>query len=216
MADTTQLQGFVVDPALALSTTNENVAVTLNKRRGLRTGQTQANLQDAVERGNVWSVASQAGVTTQAGLSATTPVLTIYNPLGSNVNGVLWYAAANFTVIFGAVAAVWVAAGTNASAAAVTGTPTTAHRNLKFGSGTNPKALQFLLAATLPAAPVGIHLLGVGLTGAVNLLPTGQNMCEWFNGSIIIAPGCNLSIQTSAASGTSGMWNSYIIEEVTI
>jgi len=87
---------------------------------------------------------------------------------------------------------------------------------MRLGFKSNPTYLQFLLAATLPAAPVGIHLLGTGLTGAVNLLPTGQNLCEWFDGSLIIEPGTAISIQTGTASGTNGTFNSYIVEEQAI
>lgn len=216
MADVTTLQAQIVAENTAVASSNDMLGLTQTRRRGLRTNQVQAAYQAAVERGGVWSVCNQAGITSAAGLSATTPALTVYNPLGSGYNGVLWYAGVQFTVVFAAVSAVWLAANTNTAAAAVTGTLTTAHRNLKLGSASNPSALQFLLAATLPAAPVGVHLLGTGLTGAVNLMPTGQNLAEWFNGSIIITPGTAISIQTGTASGTTGTFCTYIVEEQAI
>ena len=166
---------------------------------------------EAAARGKCFSVCNQAGVTSQAGLSATTPVLTLYNPAGSGVNGFLWFARANFTVAFAAAAQVWLAANTNVSAAAVTGTLTTSHRNLKLG-GAAP-TLQAMLAATLPAAPVGIALLGVGLTGAITTLPGMLNFERDFDGGLIITPGTAISIQTGTASGASGTFCEFVWEE---
>jgi hypothetical protein len=185
----------------------------MTKNLGLRLAQSQGRLQDAIERGNTYGVCNQAGVTSQAGLSATTPVLTLANPAGSGVNGILYYAGASFAVAFAAAAAVFLAVGTNTAAAAVTGTLTTTHRNLKLGAGAGNKILA-LLAATLPAAPVGVSLLGMGLTGAITTVPQLQMLERWFDGGIIIQPGTNVSIQTSTASGASGTFCEFIWEEV--
>ena len=166
--------------------------------------------EEAVLRGNVYAVANQSGVTSQVGLSATTPVLTLANPVGSGVNCVLWYADAVFLVVFGAAAAVWLAHG-RFSNTAVTGTdivPT----NMLTGIGMRGKVLP-LTAATLPAAPIGAKLLGAGLTGAITTAPTVPVMGGWLDGSFIIPPGCNVSVQTSTASGTSAQLNSFIYEE---
>src|SRR5687768_7678317 len=210
MADITHLQGTV---GAATGSAGESRGVTLTKNTALRMAQSQGALQDAVERGNTYAVANQAGVTSQAGLSATTPVLTLYNPLGSGVNGILLYAGATFSVAFAAAAAVFVAVGTVTSAAAVTGTLTTAHRNLKLGAGAGNK-IQALLAATLPAAPVAVSLLGMGLTGAITTVPHLQTLGRFFDGGIILQPGTNISIQTSTASGASGTFLEFIWEEV--
>ena len=172
------------------------------------------DLRSAVDRGRVFAVANQAGITTQAGLSLTTPALTLANPLGSGVKGRLWFAGVTFTVVFATVGAIWLAVGTSPVAAAVTGTLTTAHRNLKLG-GLDQQGNKIIpyLAATLPAAPVGISLLGSGLTGAVNLLPHIQALGRWYYGSIKIMPGTNVSIQTGVASGATGTFCEYIWEE---
>lgn len=212
MADITFLQGTIGQTS---GSVGESRGVSLLRNTGLRTGNAQADFQDAVERGNVYGVCNQAGVTSQAGLSATTPVLTLYNPLSSGVNCVLWYAGATFSVAFAAAAAVFAAVGTNTAAAAVTGTLTTTHRNLKLGAGAGNKASAFL-AATLPAAPVGVSLLGMGLTGAITTIPQLQTLERWFNGGIILQPGTNFSIQTGAASGASGLFCEYIWEEVAV
>ena len=85
-----------------------------------------AYLREAVLRGNCFAVANQSGVTSQAGLSATTPVLTLFNPPGSGVNLELIYAGALLIVANAAAAVVWLAANTATTAAVVTGTATTA------------------------------------------------------------------------------------------
>lgn len=167
---------------------------------------------EAVRRGRVFAVANQTGVTSQAGLSATTPVLTLANPPGSGVRLKLWYAGATFLVAFAAAAAVFVAVNTNTAAAAVTGTLTTAHRNLLLGSSASMGAIPYL-AATLPAAPVAVALLGAGLTGAITTVPSVQPLGRWFDGSIVLKPGTALSLQTSTASGASSMLCEYIWEE---
>lgn len=189
-------------------------ALAMSKNLGIRVAENQAFFQAAVERGRCFSVANQTGVTSQAGLSATTPVLTLANPSNSGVNAVLIYAAANFLVAFGAAAAIFAAVGTNTAAAAVTGTDTTAHRNLLLG-GAAPIIIP-KLAATLPAAPVAIDILGAGLTGAITTLPGQLPYERWYNGAIILPPGTNFSLQTSTASGASGMLCTYIWEEVPI
>ena len=186
--------------------------------RGDKSGATvvtqgHARFQEAVLQGNVYGVANQAGVTSQAGLSATTPVLTLYNPAGSGKNLVVWYAGAVFTVAFATAGAIFVAVGTDTVAAAVTGTLTTAHRNLKLGLTSSPTARTFL-AATLPAAPVAVALLGVGLTGAITVTLADRPIGRWFDGSLILIPGTNMSLQTGVASGASGMFCEYIFEEI--
>ena len=172
-----------------------------------------------VELGRAFIVANQTGVTSQAGLSATTPVLSLYNPAGSGITGRLWMVSAHFEVAFAAAASVWLAVGTNTVAAAVTGTLTTAHRNLKLGSagavaGAQGNRIVPLLAATLPAAPVAIDLLGVGLTGAITTVPALGPMTKWYVSPVLIQPGCNVSVQTSTASGANATLISYIWSEI--
>ena len=167
--------------------------------------------REAVEAGRCFAVCNQAGVTSQAGLSATTPVLSLYNPASSGKNGFVHFAGATFSVAFAAASAVWVAVNTDTAAAATTGTATTAHRNLKLGGGA--PALQPLLAATLPAAPVAISLLGIGLTGAITTVPQIQTLGRWFDGGLIVAPGTTISFQTGTASGASGTFCELIWEE---
>ena len=172
----------------------------------------------AVEKGKCFIVANQAGVTSQAGLSATTPVLSLVNPAGSGISGKLWMASATIEVAAATAGSVVLAAGTNTVAAAVTGTLTTAHRNLKLGSagvvaGAQGNRIVPMLTATLPAAPVAIDLLGVMLTGAITTIPALSPFTKWYFVPLLFQPGTNLSIQTLVASGASGLLCSYIWEE---
>ena len=211
--DITQLQG-TIGPVTGTAA-GQSHAARMNRSGGWLTAPVAARFQEAVLRGTCYAVANPAGITTQAGLSATTPALTLYNPAGSGKNGILWYASAAFAVANAAAAAVWLAANTNINAAAVTGTLTTTHRNCLLGAAAN-NAIQAMLAATLPAAPVGICLLGIGLTGAITVETTAKQVGGWLDGAIVIGPGCSVSIQTSTASGASGLWCSYIWEEVDV
>lgn len=189
--------------------------VRSDKTGALVVTQGHGRFQEAVEQGYVFAVVNQTGVTSQAGLSATTPVLTLYLPLGSNKKVAIWYVGVTFLVAFAAASAIFVAVGTELQAAAVTGTLTTAHRNLKLGCSDGPAA-RTLLAATLPAAPVAVGLLGAGLTGAITTIPFIQTLERWYDGALILLPGSNLSIQTSTASGASAMLCEYIWEEIPI
>ena len=165
----------------------------------------------AVDRGRVYAVVSQVGITSQAGLSLTTPGLTLPNPAGSKIKAKLWYAGAIYTVAPATAGAVWLAHGKGPNLADVTGTATTAHRNLKLG-GPKPGIVP-LLAATLPEIPVAIDLLGAMLTGAITTVPGMAPMERWYNGAVLVMPGHNVSIQTGVASGASGLFSAYIWEE---
>jgi hypothetical protein len=170
----------------------------------------------AVERGRCFAVANQVGVTSQAGLSGTTPVLTLANPAGSGCTGRLWYAEANILLAQAAVVStVWLAAGTNTVAAVVTGTLATAHRNLKLGGVADQQGNKIspILAATLPAAPVAIDVLGVATTGVITTTTQGPRMSKCYFGALLIQPGTNISIQTSAVTAADGLWCAYIWEE---
>lgn len=190
-----------------------NSAGQLINMRGNDDGITLVNnfgalYQEAVLSGGVYSVCNQAGITTQAGLSATTPCLTLYNPVGSGVNGVLVFAGCVNTVAFAAASVIWIGVNTNIVAAVVTGTLTTAHRNNFLGVASGNK-IQALLAATLPAAPVAIETLGVGLTGAITTATTIPTLGKEFKGRIILKPGTAISFQTSTASGATGFFGEF-------
>lgn len=174
---------------------------------------THGRYQEAVMRGNCYATANQTAGTTQAGLSATTPVLTLFNPRGNNKAGVLLYAGATFIVANAAGNAIWLAANINIAASAVTGTAATVS-NCALGNANNPSLLAFT-AATLPATPIAICQLASGLTGAVTQVPYVLPAGRFFDGSIILMPGSAISIQSSTASGA-GTFCEYVWEEILV
>ena len=172
---------------------------------------------EAVRRGGVYAGASQSGVTSQAGLSGTTPTLTLYNPAGSPVNLALWFAGAVYSVAFATAGAIWLGlhqTSPAAKAVSALGTVLTTARNLLAGPRLVNQGYGQLLLACTATAPVGIALLGSALTGAITTLPTGAVVGRWFDGSIILEPDTAVSIQTGIASGASGQFCEFIWEEV--
>lgn len=176
---------------------------------GMLTQSAGARFDEAVDRGNVYIAANQTTVTTQAGLSATTPALTVANRAGSKKVVKLWYAGCQSLVAWVAGAAVWLAQGGSAVAAAVTETTAATIRNAKTGDATAPPGVAILAVATLPAAPVAISLIGVGLTGAITTVPSSVPLGRWYDGALQLAEGFNWSFQTSTA-GT--LFCEFIIE----
>lgn len=212
MSEITHLQARVgADPGTDGDGTSS--AVRKSKQGGLLVAPISGSYQEAVRRGNCYAVANQVGVTSQAGLSATTPVLTLFNPGDSGVLLVVWFVGSAMTVVNATVGVVMVAVNTDTAAAAVTGTATSTHRNCLLGSSRNPQA-EPLLAATLPAAPVSIGTIAHQLTGAVNLFPSAPAYGRWYDGGLILKPNTALSLQTKVASGAAGLWCEYIWEEI--
>lgn len=193
---------------------NADTSIVVNKNGNLLVNSLAAKYQEACLLGNVFSTANQAGVTTQAGLSATTPALTLYNPISSGVNAVLIYAGCVNIVAFGAGAAIWIGANTITPATRVTGTAATS-RSLYLGNN-KTSVIQPLLAATLPDAPVAIATIGAGLTGAITTSPISPVQGRYFDGSIIIQPGSAISFQTSTQSGASGFLGEFVWFETSI
>ena len=155
--------------------------------------------EEAVDRGNVFVVANQTTVTTQAGLSATTPALTIANRVGSGKVVKLWFVSCTSLVAAGAGAAIYGALG-GYSATAVVETTAATVRNAKSGDATAPTGIACLAVATLPGAPVAIHQLGAQTTAAITTAPIGAHYERWLNGAMWIPAGYNYSIQSSTAT----------------
>ena len=167
-------------------------------------------LEEAVDRGNVYATANQTTVTTQAGLSVTTPALTIANRNGSRQLVKLWYVSCTSLVAAGAAAAIFAALGRRHSTAVIeTAAATTA--NMKTGDASAPPGVPCLSVATLPAAPVAVGILGAQTSAAISTSPVGSFFERWYNGALFIDEGCNFSLQTSTAST---LFCEYIFEVV--
>ena len=185
-------------------------AITANAGGAAMVNQFGAAFDEAVERGNVFVTANQTTVTTQAGLSATTPALTIANRVNSGKRVKIWYVSACGLVAAAAGAEVFAALG-GYSGTAVTETTAATVRNMKTGDSSMPPGVGVAAVATLPAAPVAIGQLGAQLTGAITTVPTVAPFERWYNGSLSLSPGFNFSIQTSTATT---LFCEYIFEVV--
>ncbi len=177
---------------------------------GLLVKQNGSAYEEAVERGNVYMVANQTTVTTQAGLSVTTPALTIANRVTSKKVVKIWYAGCASLVSATAAAEVWAALG-GYDATAVTETTPATIRNAKTGDNGDAPGIATLAVATLPTAPVAVAQLGAQSSAAITVAITGFAVGRWFNGSLWVPPGFNFSIQTSTAST---LFCDYIFEVV--
>lgn len=134
-------------------------------------------------------------VTTQAGLSATTPALTLYNPVGSGVSLVLLSVTVDITSSPAAAAGLMLAYNAlNATPPATTTDATMV--SAIIGQTTSPKGRCYRIA-TLAAAPVAFRFLG-GTTGASAI--GGVRLVDNVDGEIIIPEGVAISIQSTSAA----------------
>ncbi len=143
-------------------------------------------------RGNMFSVANQAAVTTSTTLNTTFTGLAVANPAGSGVNLVFTkFSCAQFAV--GAAAVVSIAAGAGAAAGSLT------IRNRLYG-GAASKAVAS--AGATIAAP--ILIMPVGSSGSVATTGYGlqPNISVDLEGSLIIPPGFFVCSDTSIATTT--------------
>ena len=154
------------------------------------------NMQSVFD-GTVYTASNPMGtpVTTQAGLSATTPALTLYNPVGSGVNAVL--IAANVSITSSPAAAAAFALAQNAVNATPPASTTAATVTNNLLGSTSTPACGAYRVATLAAAPVAVCYLG-GVTGASAI--GGVALTRNFDGEYIVPPGVAVSIQASSAA----------------
>lgn len=151
---------------------------------------------EATMRENVFIGANAFGtaVTTQAGLSATTPALTLYNPVGSGVLLSVLNVTVNMTAEPAAITDLCLAYNAkNATAPATTTDATMACARL--GSTAAPKGRCYRVA-TLAAAPVACRMLGACDTGLTAAMVINDDV----GGAILLEEGVALSIQTRTAA----------------
>lgn len=147
--------------------------------------------------GNVYIGANLGGtpVTTQVGLSATTPALTLYNPIGSGVNLVLITTTVNITASPAAAAGLMLAYNF-ASAAAPSATTLANVTNAKIGTAKQPIG-QCYRICTLAAAPIYTRSMG-GPIGAAST--SGVVLRDNIDGEIVLSPGVAISVQSTSAA----------------
>lgn len=174
--------------------------------------QVKSSYEELVYSGRVFYCANQSGVTSQAGLSGTTPVLTLFNPISSTVDLVVLFAGCQITVAAATAGMIWVGlhqATAAANAASAVGTVSANTRNALVQTSLAAGQGQCLLAGTA-TTPIAIASLGVMLTGAITTTDAQPTYGRFFDGSLILTPNSAISIQTGVASGASGLFCEYV------
>ena len=162
-------------------------------------------------RRNLFSVATQAGVTTSAGLATATTGLILTNPTTSTVNCVV--SKVGWAVNAAPTAVMVIGLAFNTSTTAVTQTTAITARNMFLGGATS----QGLAASsvTLPTAAILTHVIGIIDTGAITVARHQLNMYD-IEGGIVMPPGSYVHIYTSTASTASSFFGSITWEEVPV
>lgn len=164
-------------------------------------------------RGNSYTCADLGGtaVATQAGLSATTPALVVWNPAASGVNAVINTASVGFTVI-AATATFMLAVSTGVTTAPTATTAGQLFNNL-IGSARTGQVACYRVS-TLAVAPLMARVIGtVGMTANGNSAAQSEGqLIDRVDGELVLAPGELVTIQTTAAATVLG---SITYEEVT-
>jgi len=205
------IQGSVGQP----STTSIQPGTTPTLRQGqlgeMVVQELHGRYYETAYRRNLFSVATQAGVTTSAGLATATTGLILTNPTTSTVNCVVskvgWAANA------APAASIVIGLAFNTSTTAVTQTTAITTRNMFLGGATS----QGLAASsvTLPTAAVLTHVIGIIDTGAVTVARHQLNMYD-IEGGIVMPPGSYVHIYTSTASAATSFFGSLTWEEIPV
>lgn len=158
--------------------------------------------QEASLRGNSYTCANLGGtaVTTQAGLSLTTPALMLYNPVGSGINMVVNTWTVNVTTGVAVPVQFMLAITSNTIVAPTLTTAATITKNV-IGQAGNPNGGCYRVS-TLPVAPVAVRYIGT-VSGLASVVGTSANQVllkDDIGGELVLAPGASLSLQTSAAA----------------
>lgn len=188
--------------------------------RGGRNGEVvsmdgHSRYQESTYRLNSYICSNLGGtpVTTQAGLSGTTPALTLYNPIASGVAMVvndftlgLATAPANSTNFFLAV--------TTMTTSGPTATTNATTHSALLGYNKSPVGACYRVA-TLTAAPIAVLNVGSVIAwgnGVPNPVFAPVQFNNSLDGKIILYPGTTLSVQSSQAASITA---SFSWEEIT-
>jgi hypothetical protein len=175
-----------------------NTVARADKSGAIVTHSMHGEYYEAVSRGNVFFATNAGALALTAGLSATSAGLSILNPTGSGINASLLAVSCSWSVVFAAVATIYLAAGLTSGGVEARGTIATV-RNARIGAGETSR-IWADTAVTLPAIPVMLDTLGVGTTNPLNVSSEPHGFVRWYHGSVVVAPGGNLSFQSSAAA----------------
>ena|SRR2546425_6795910 len=161
-----------------------------------------AAYQEAVYRGSVFIASNQAGVAITAGLPVISLGFSIYNPIASGKNLVIWSAETGFTInetgtaLAGVIA---LAAGVGPNVAAPTGTTALTKYNALLNPTVNSVASVYS-TATFVGAPVYLKTLAsLQAPAAATTVDVFAPITSDIRGSIIIPPGVWVAFAATAA-----------------
>lgn len=184
----------------SLTSKGQTAYARLEVDRSLATMPAHPDYYDTVMRGMVFSAGTAAAGVAPGTTIGTTAAFTLYNPIGSGVNLIVLQTTLSF--ISGTLGAgtVHYVVNNNPAAAAVTGTAIVPVNNLLGGVVSQARAFT---TATLPASPTILRPF-MSLTAFTTSTAVQIYQClEDVRGSIIVTPGCALSLEATAAAGTS-------------
>lgn len=162
-----------------------------------------AKFQEAVYRGRVWTVTVGAAGVAPGTALGTAPPLTIFNPVGSGVNLILWKAHMGYiSGTLGAGNIVWAYNIQTTLVAPTGGTALTPNNNL-VGVATSGQAKAFT-GSTVSTSQTLFRPTGVSLGAALATTATfaASPVYEPVEGELVVIPGACLSLQGIAAAGT--------------
>lgn len=177
-------------------TVGQNVTVGFGEFSDITVTELQPRYYQQAYRGNVFAASNSAATAFSAvGTAATGLILS--NPAGSGKNLVILDIEFQFTVATAAAAQALLYANTNPIATATVHTTPLAVTSALIGSSATAVG-KADSAATLPLAPTAIRVIQAAATTgpAAAALPYVKDEVA---GAILVAPGCTLSIQGTAA-----------------
>lgn len=187
------------------------LTVRLGKQGEQLASELHSRYYEQTYRGNMFSVCSQAVVTTTVGLATTYTGLVVANPIGSLINMVLSKASLMQSVIQATqIEAYAIALGYNKTTNVTLTTPAVAQSN-KVGSGLVSVGVA-ATSATLPTAP--LYAYPVTQTASATSQPSTAVFD--FEGSVILIPGAYACFVTPAQASVAGLWFAFAWEEVPV
>ena len=183
--------------------------LALGKYGDALVAQSRARFDEAVDRGNVYAFADQAGAAIVAPATTTYVGAIVANRAGSGKKVKIWCASVTHTVVFAAVSGIGLRGGLNGASFAETTAATVF--NLKTFDLSMPPGVFCGVAATVAAGTI-IDILGAGLTGAVTTIPAMPALSKWYDGAIQVPEGRYLGFAGSAVFAAASGFGSFIIE----
>lgn len=150
------------------------------------------------DAGNMFYCASTGTITTQAGVSVSSPTISLYNPIGSGKNLVLLDTGLVYTASPAASSDFFFAYNVTPSSGIQTGTGGRGVVTPALIGKSSTTAIGVCnLQGILPATPTAFRYLS-GTTGASAI--GGALLTDATNGKVVVPPGGLISLQTTTAA----------------